>query len=59
MKKILTKTLNRILEQKKMKMIKKVIVLGEIKKWNCKKIKITLQKIHEYYNIFSFLNSAF
>ena len=42
MKKILTKTLNRILEQKKMKMIKKVIVLREIKKWNCKKIKITL-----------------
>ena len=32
MKKILTKTLNRILEQKKMKMIKKVIVLREIKK---------------------------
>ena len=32
MKKILTKTLNRILEQKKMKMIKKVIVFREIKK---------------------------
>ena len=53
MKKILTKALNRILEQKEIKMMKKVIVIGE------KKMKITLHKIHEYYNIFSILNSAF
>jgi hypothetical protein len=34
MKKILTKALNRILEQKEIKMMKKVIVIGEKKNEN-------------------------